>query len=447
MSWNYSLTELASAIGCVSPKDEKHFSSISTDTRTLNPGDVFFALSGDRFDANEFLDSAFEQGACAAVATRASEKGPCLVVDDTLHALQGFAQWHREHFTLPVIAITGSCGKTTAKDLAAELLATRYRVVKTRGNLNNDIGVPLSLARIDGETERAVIEMGANHPGEIAALCALARPSEAAITMIAPAHLEGFGTIERVAAAKAEIVERIGPSGIFYQNNDDPHCVRIGNSFQGEIVRFGSSGDVTLRRREILESGETRLEVDPLGRITLPLPCPAHATNVLLAVAVGMRHGIEEFEGPLRRALAESSRFRVFRVGPWEILDDTYNANPASMNAAFEALAARTQPGCKVAALGDMLELGADSKRLHRELGRHAAAYGVTHVFVRGSFAEDVVAGALEGGCPDARAIESPEEIAAAVHALKPEGGSLLAKGSRGMRMEQVIEALRRTYE
>ena len=289
--------------------------------------------------------------------------------------------------------------------------------------------------------------MGANHPGEIAALCALARPSEAAITMIAPAHLEGFGSIEQVAAAKAEIVERLGPNGIFYQNNDDPHCVRIGNSFQGEIVRFGSSGDVTLRRREVLESGETRLEIDPLGRVTIPLPCPAHATNVLLAVAVAMRHGIEEFEGPLRRALAESARFRVFRVGPWEILDDTYNANPASMNAALEALAARTRPGCKVAALGDMLELGADSNRLHRELGRNAAAYGVTHVFVRGTFAEDVVAGALEGGCPDARAIEPPEEIAAAVRALKPEGGTLLAKGSRGMRMEQVIEALRLTYE
>lgn len=447
MSWKHSLTELASAIGSAPPWEERYFSSISTDTRTLKPGDVFFALAGERFDANEFLEKAFEKGACAAVATQPCEKGPCLVVDNTLDALQRFAQWHRRHFSLPLIAITGSCGKTTAKDLAAGLLATRYRVVKTQGNLNNDIGVPLSLAQIDDETQRGVIEMGANHPGEIAALCGMARPTEAAITMIAPAHLEGFGTLEQVAAAKAEILEGLGGDGVFYLNNDDPRCVQIGETFAGEIVRFGSSGDVTLRRRDGLPSGETVLDIDPVGRITLPLPCPAHTTNVLLAVAIGMRHGIEEFEGALRHAVAETARFRTFRIGPWEILDDTYNANPASMIAAFEALAARTQPGCRVAALGDMLELGLASKKLHRELGRNAAAYGVSHLFARGDFAEEVVAGALEGGCPHAVAIDAPEEIAAAVRALDPKGGTLLAKGSRGMRMEQVIEALRMIYE
>jgi len=447
MSWEYSLTSLASAIGSDSPREERYFSSISTDTRTLKVGDVFFALAGERFDANEFLEKAFEQGACAAVATRPCEKGPCLVVHDTLRALQSFAQWHREHFTLPVIAITGSCGKTMAKDLMAGVLGTRYRVVKTRGNLNNDIGVPLTLAQIDHKAERAVIEMGANHPGEIAALCDMARPTEAAITMIAPAHLEGFGTIEQVAAAKAEILEGLGWNGVFYVNNDDPRCIQIAEQFEGEVLRFGFSGDVTLRRREVLESGETLLEIDPVGRVTLPLPCPAHATNVLLAVAVGMHHGIEEFEGPLRHALAETTRFRIFRLGPWEILDDTYNANPASMAAALEALAARSRPGYRVAALGDMLELGAASKELHRQLGRKVAACSVSHLFVRGDFADDVVAGALEAGCPHPVAVEAPEEIAVAVRALEPEGGALLAKGSRGMRMERVIEALRQMYK
>jgi len=442
MPWTYSLANLASAIGAASPRVEGGFSSISTDTRTLKPGDVFFALAGARFDANEFLDQAFDKGACAAVALRTHEKGPCLVVDDTLRALQRFAQWHRQHFTLPLIAITGSCGKTTAKDLAAGVLGSRYRVVKTQGNLNNDIGVPLSLAQIDSGTECGVIEMGANHPGEIAALCAMAQPTEAAITMIAPAHLEGFGAIEQVAAAKAEILSGLGRKGIFYVNNDDPRCVRIAETFDGEVVRFGLSGDVRLCGREILPSGETRLAIDPVGRITLPLPCPAHAVNVLLAVAVGMRHGVEEFEGALRQALETTARFRVVRIGPWEVLDDTYNANPASMKAALEALEARTIAGFRVAALGDMLELGAASRELHRELGRQAAGYGVSHVFAYGTFAGEVVAGALEGGCPHAEAADAPESIAGAIRALEPEGGALLAKGSRGMRMERVIKAL-----
>lgn len=447
MAWSYSLAELASAIGCEAAAGTAAFSSISTDTRTLRPGDVFFALTGANFDANAFVGEAFAKGACAVVASRACGSGPCLVVDDPLGALQRFARWHRDQFSLPVLAITGSCGKTTAKDLIAGLLATRYSVVKTQGNLNNDIGVPLSLMQIDADTGFAVIEMGANHQGEIAALCGMARPTEAAITMIAPAHLEGFGSIENVAAAKAEIVRGLEPSGVFYVNTGDPRCVSIAGSFAGELVRFGVSGDVTLRRRELLPSGDTLLEIEPVGSITLPLPCPAHAVNVLLAVAVGVRHGVEEFEAPLRQALAAASRFRTLRIGPWEVLDDSYNANPASMAAALEALALRPGPGRRVAALGDMLELGAASRALHRELGRNAAASGVHHVFVRGDYADDVVAGALEGQYPQARVVDAHADIAAAIHALGPDGGVLLVKGSRGMRMERVVEALKALYE
>ncbi len=447
MAWNYSLANLASAIGCEPPREAAEFSSVSTDTRTLKSGDVFFALAGENFDANDFLEQAFAKGACAAVATRADANSPCLVVDNPLGALQRFAQWHRQRFTFPLLAITGSCGKTTAKDLIAGLLATRYAVVKTQGNLNNDIGVPLSLLQVDADTERGVIEMGANHPGEIAALCALARPTEAAITMIAPAHLEGFGTIENVAAAKAEIVQGLDNTGVFYVNNDDPRCTRIAESFAGKTVRFGASGDVTLRRREVLPAGDTLLEIDPVGLVRLPLPCPAHVTNVLLAIAVALRHGVSEFEEPLRHLLATSTRFLELRIGPWTVLDDTYNANPASMAAALEALAERGGEGHRVAALGDMLELGAASRELHRELGRTAANRGVTHLFARGDFADEVVAGALEGGCLHGSAVQAHADVAAAVHALAPPGGTLLVKGSRGMRMEQVIEALKPLYE
>ena len=168
---------------------------------------------------------------------------------------------------------------------------------------------------------------------------------------------------------------------------------------------------------------------------------------MLLAVAVGVRHGVEEFEAPLRQALAAASRFRTLRIGPWEVLDDSYNANPASMAAALEALALRPGPGRRVAALGDMLELGAASRALHRELGRNAAASGVHHVFVRGDYADEVVAGALEGQYPQARVVDAHADIAAAIHALGPDGGVLLVKGSRGMRMERVVEALKALYE
>ncbi len=448
MAWKYSLADLAAAIGIDPPETGAEFSSVSTDSRTLRPGDVFFALTGEHFDGNAFVEPAFEKGACAAVTTRQHpEEGPCLIVDDPLGALQRFARWHREQFTLPLLAITGSCGKTTAKDLIAGLLETKYKTIKTQGNLNNDIGVPLSLMGIDKSTERGVIEMGANHSGEIAALCQLARPTESAITMIAPAHLEGFGSIENVAAAKAEITQGLGPDGVFYVNTDDPRCVRIGEAFEGECVRFGSAGDVRLERRETLPSGETLLEITHVGPLALPMPCPAHAANVLLAAAVGLRHGVEEFEAPLRKVLESAARFRAFRVGPWEVLDDTYNANPASMRAALDALAERPNDGWRVAALGDMLELGEASHDLHRELGREAAARGVSHLFVRGAFAGDVAAGALEAGGAHAETIDAHEDIAAAIQALDARGGTVLVKGSRGMRMEEVIAALRRAYE
>src|SRR5690606_11767586 len=204
------------------------FEAVSTDTRTLAPGQVFFALSGENFDGNRFVGEAFAKGAAAAVVREAAGDGPCLVVPDPLKALQAFAAYHRNRYPIPLFALTGSCGKTGVKDLTAAVLGSRWNVVKTPGNLNNDIGCPLSLLRIDEKTDMAVIEMGANHAGEIAELCRIARPTESAITLVAPAHLEGFGTVENVARAKAEIVEGLPGDGTFYVNADNPWCVKIG---------------------------------------------------------------------------------------------------------------------------------------------------------------------------------------------------------------------------
>ena len=445
----YTMAQLAQIVGAEPvPGGSTTFSRVSTDTRTIQPGDVFFALSGERFDGNKFVAAAFARGACGAVARRLDSAGPCIAVDDVQRALHQFAAHHRAQFDIPVLALTGSCGKTTSKDMIAAVLATRFNALKTQGNLNNEIGCPLTLLKIDESTGFAVIEMGANHAGEIAQLCELAQPTEAAVTMVAPAHLEGFGSVENVARAKGEIVRGLRPGGIFYVNADDEWCVKMAGDFAGEKVFFGKKGDVSLEGCAIVSPGRARLKIAPVGEMDLPLACPAHATNVLLAVAVGLRHGVTEFEGPLREAARGASRFKILDIGPLTVVDDSYNANPASVAAALDALAAwptQNSPA-RMAALGEMLELGEAAGPLHREIGERAAHAGVTHLFARGPHACDTIDAAKSAGVAHAEAIDDPNEIAAAVQRFAAPGDLLLVKGSRGMEMERVISALRELY-
>ncbi len=441
MSWTYTLDDLAWAIAARIPDVHETFQRISTDTRTIEPGDVFFALSGANFDGNRFVGDAFAKGACAAVTTTQHPDGTCLLVPDPLAALQQFASHHRSRHQIPILALTGSCGKTSSKDMIAAVLATKHSVVKTQGNLNNDIGCPLSLLSIDATASMAVIEMGANHMGEIASLCRIARPTEAAITMIAPAHLEGFGSVENVAKAKGEIVEALAADGVFYVNTDDPRCVKIADAFDGKKIGFGSNGSVRAKSARFVAPCEMELDIDPVGRMTLPLACRAHVSNVLLAIAVGLEHGVTEFETPLREAALASSRFKVLKAGPLTIIDDSYNANPASMASSLQALVEWPGPGARMAALGDMLELGEAAASLHRELGALAQSLGVTHLFAKGPHACDTIAGAE--AIPVAQAFDEPRALAQAIHDLAQPGDLLLVKGSRSMRMEQVIDALR----
>lgn len=444
----YTLNQLAKIIGAAPAGGMKPFSRVSIDTRTLQPGDVFFALTGERFDGNKFLPDAFEKGACGAVAQKKHPAGPCLVVEDVLAALQRFAAHHRGRFEMPVLALTGSCGKTTSKDMIAALLATRYNVLKTQGNLNNEIGCPLTLLKLAETTAFAVVEMGANHAGEIARLCEIARPTEAAVTIVAPAHLEGFGSVENVAAAKSEIVQALPPDGIFYVNADDAWCMKMARDFAGEKVYFGKKGGVSLEKCEVLHPGRMRLRIDPVGQLDLPLVCPAHAVNVLLAVAVALRHGVTEFDAPLREAARGAARFKILDVGPLTVLDDSYNSNPASLAAALDTLAA--WPGInnnpRLAVLGEMLELGNEAARFHREAGERAARAGVTHLFAKGPHACDTIEAARAAGVAHAEVLDDPNDIAGALRRVAKAGGVVLVKGSRGMQMERVIAALRQAY-
>lgn len=440
--WSYTQDELVNATGGVYSGEPFTFSSVSKDTRTIKPGDLYFALSGEKFDGNDFSEDALSKGACAAVTTRDVVSGKCVVVPDVQRALQDLASHHRSRFDLPVMAITGSCGKTSCKELISAVLSTKFNVVKTQGNLNNEIGCPLSILQIDDTTDFVVLEMGANHHGEIARLCEIARPTESTITMVGAAHLEGFGSLDDVAKAKSEIMSGLPESGRYYINADDPRCVAVGEQFPGQKIRFGAGGDVSLREWAFDHNGDMVLDIDPIGTLRLPLYVPAHAQNVLLAVAVGLQHGVTEFQDSLSAACRNATRFKVYTRDGIEIIDDTYNANPSSMEVAFEALGARPGSGARIAVLGAMLELGPQSAELHRKTGTALGKHGITKVLVRGPFANELVAGAIASGVASAAVVEDHAEMASELASVIQKGDTLLFKGSRGMAMEKAIEAL-----
>ncbi|MCK5863316.1 MAG: UDP-N-acetylmuramoyl-tripeptide--D-alanyl-D-alanine ligase [Candidatus Hydrogenedentes bacterium] len=445
MTLEYRIEEAASMMSAAVPVpgSESIITSISTDTRTIKRGALFFALSGANYDGDAFVEEAFSRGAVAAVTHKNHDMGTCIVVEEPLRALQELAAEHRARSNAQVIAITGSCGKTTSKDMIAALLGAQYSVVKTKGNLNNDIGCPLSLLRIMADTEFAVIEMGANHQKEIAHLCEIAKPDESAVTLVAAAHLEGFGSIEDIARAKSEIVTGLSPTGCFYVNMDDPRCRVMAELHPGEKVRFGKEGDVRLESIILTDEEEMTLNISPIGRLQLPLKVKAHASNVLLAVAVGLRHGITEFEAPLREACANAARFKTLRVGSITILDDTYNANPASMAAAVEALQDQPGTGRRLAILGAMFELGDAAAQLHYDLGALAAHSGLSGLIARGPNAEDMIEGAHDAGLEEAYVFNSVDAATAMARRMIAPGDIVLVKGSRGMRMEEVVHKLR----
>ena len=448
MTLQYTVREVAEMMHAAPPAEggEALVTGVSTDTRSIGHGDLFIALAGENYDADIFVDEAFAKGAVAAVTHRAHGAGPCMIVEKPLEALQRMATAHKERHAARVIAITGSCGKTTAKDMTAAVLGSAFPVVKSKGNLNNDIGCPLSLLGIASDTRFAVIEMGANHVGEIAALCRIARPVESAVTMVGPAHLEGFGGMEGVAKAKGEIMEGLPQDGCFYVNMDDPYCRDMGQRYAGEKVRFGREGDIVLQSIISADDGDMILNIAPVGRLRLPLKVKAHAWNVLLAVAVGVRHNIEDLETPLRQACQSAARFSELRIGDLIILDDSYNANPASMAAAIETL--KDYDGKKkIAVLGAMFELGDAAAQLHRELGELIAQSGIDCLIARGPNSTDMVDGARAEGLAESYVYDTIEATAAMVRRIAGPGDVVLVKGSRGMRMEDVITTLRGACE
>jgi len=435
------------------------FPGVTTDSRTLAAGELFVAIRGDTHDGHAFAAEAGARGAGAVVVEPAAlatrPPGGVITVRDTLAALGDLAAWHRRRRALPVVAITGSNGKTTTKEMLAAIGAEAFgpeRVLSTRGTQNNLVGLPLTLLRL-GERERiAILELGMNGPGEIWRLAEIARPDVGVITCIAPAHLEGLGSLHAIAEAKAELYRRLAPSAIAVVHADDPLVAAAAACRPGRTVRFGAGApDLDVRAAAVdaqgLEGVRFALEIG--GRradIRLAVPGRHNVTNALAAAAAAHALGIDL--DAIARGLAAfrppPMRMQVVRLaGGITVVNDAYNANPASMAAAVATLAA-SPAARRLAVLGEMRELGAEAERHHRALGAAVARAGLDRLFLLGAHAEAVRAGAEAAGMAAERIVVAADhqDLAARLRAHCRPGDLVLLKGSRGAAMEEVLRRL-----
>jgi UDP-N-acetylmuramoyl-tripeptide--D-alanyl-D-alanine ligase len=445
-----SLADVAQALAVEAPPFPVALSSVSIDSRTLAPGALFVAIAGPRFDGHQFLAQAKERGAVAALVHRDVDGAglPVLRVDDTTRALADLARAVRGAAAVPVAAITGSAGKTTTKEMTAGLLRTRGAVLKTEGNLNNQYGLPLTLLRLTPEHRFAVLELGMSAAGELRELTAIARPDAAVITLVAPVHLEFFASLDAIADAKAEILEGLGPDGVAVLNGDDPLVRRVGRRHSGRVVWFGRDRafDVSAEHwRGTVHGMRFDLHLD--GRsvdVALPFAGPHHLTNFLAAAAVARHFGLdaESIAAAAPSLVPAAHRGQVRRLREnVTLLDDCYNSNPVAVDAAVTALSL-SAPGRRVAFLGDMRELGDTSEALHREVGRKVGPR-LDVLAAVGPLAAAFLAGAREGERVPSGLFAFPDAAAAAaaVDLVQP-GDSVLVKGSRGVKLEAVVDAL-----
>ncbi|MGE0482790.1 MAG: UDP-N-acetylmuramoyl-tripeptide--D-alanyl-D-alanine ligase [Gammaproteobacteria bacterium] len=427
---------------------DARFTGVGTDTRKLAHGQLFFALRGPRFDAHELIPAAVAAGAAAAVVEHPVESIlPTIEVADTRRALGVLARAWRVRFSIPVVAVTGSAGKTTVKEMIAAIMGVRHRVLATRGNLNNDIGVPLTLFELDAEHEAAVIEMGANQAGDIADLCAIARPTVSVVTLCAPVHLEGFGDIDTVARTKGQIVSSLAADGVAVINDDDEYA-----SLWRELAGTRRTIGFGLGLRSEVRASDVEVGVDgatftlhvgnAAGRVKIAHRGLHNVRNALAAAAAARGAG-EDFDTIARGlAVARPVAGRLqMRRGPdgARIIDDSYNANPTALRAALDVLAAYPAPRWLV--LGDMGELGPEAPRFHREAGAAAAAAGVERLFTLGALA----AGAHAAFTGPAAGFAAHDELVTALRgaiAIRGEPVTVLIKGSRSMALDRVAIAL-----
>ncbi|MDH7478804.1 MAG: UDP-N-acetylmuramoyl-tripeptide--D-alanyl-D-alanine ligase [Syntrophomonadaceae bacterium] len=461
-----SIEDVAQIIGAkpLSGKIPPHATAagVSIDSRQTVPGDLFFALPGEKTDGHEFVKAAFSAGAAAAVVQRhppGLEEMPAAVllqVTDVLRALQELARWYRRQQVLPLVGVTGSTGKTTTKDLIAAVLSQRYCTLKTSGNYNNEIGLPLTLLNLSPQHQVAVVEMAMRGPGEISHLCSIAAPSIGVITNIGHTHQELLGSQANIARAKGELLASLPPQGWAVLNGNDPWLVSLAQQAPCPVLYYGleeepsevmlqvSAGQIRSRGREGAVY-QVRLP-DQQGEVQLSVPGRHNVLNSLAALAVGYLMGmkLEEMAPGLTQARLTAMRLEIKSgINQTTIINDAYNANPDSMRAALRALR-DLAGGRSIAVLGEMYELGDYAQEGHNIVGAEAVRQGVSLLVTVGRLASHIAEGAVAAGLDPGRSVHFGDNQAAAAF-LRQEltaGDTVLVKGSRGMRMEQVVDAL-----
>lgn len=431
------------------------FTRVRIDSRLVQPGDLFWALKGSLTDGHRFVPEAFERGALAAVISRAwagqgSSDSPltqCIAVDDTLTALQQFAAAHRRRCDALVIGVTGSVGKTTTRHLIHTVLSARCAGMQSPHNFNNHIGVPLSLLEIEPQHEFAAIELAASREGEIARLAAVAQPEVGVLTAIAPAHLETFGSLDAICRTKGELLESLPKSGFAVVNGDDQYARRLAQRAACRVLLVGerASNDLVVRNIDI-DDGLIRFRVGE-SEFALPAVGRHHLPAALMAVAIGREIGLsdEKIADGLAAFTAVPGRCEPLFVGSWIVIDDTYNANPGSMQAACRLLREWNRVNQRVLVVGDMLALGDQTESYHRQLGSTAAVCGVDRLVAIGTQAETIAVSARETGM-DAGCLAACRDLETALALLDcwlEPGDVIVVKGSRDMRMERIIDGLR----
>jgi UDP-N-acetylmuramoyl-tripeptide--D-alanyl-D-alanine ligase len=437
------------------------FTGIAIDSRTIGANAFFVAICGEVHDGHEFVRQVTEAGTrgvlvqpgriqAATQAELAARGVTCLAVADTTRALGDLAAYHRRRCRVPVVAITGSNGKTSTRKMAAGVVAEGFKTLATRGNLNNHIGLPLTLLKLRAAHQWAVVEMGMNRAGEIARLGEIAAPRVGVVTNIAPAHLEGLGSVDGVMRAKGELLEKIHPDGAAVLNGDDPRTLQLAREHRGKVVLFGESKPAEIRAESVaLSRAHLRFTLAlPSGTVPVRIQTPGRfmVSNALAAAAVGFVLDLspEQIARGLGAFTPVSGRMALHRTGSGQhIIDDTYNANPASMAAAIDTLTALRGRNRGMAVLGSMAELGDTAPERHRAIGAHAAAAGLARLYVTGPLAGALAAGARKAGMRTEDIFQgSRGEIVEDLKTRVCPADWILIKGSRSMAMETVVAAM-----
>ncbi len=463
-------SEILTAIGgeLVSGKGALPFSGICTDSRRVEKGQIFWALKGDHYDGHDFLRDALKAGASGVVASRTGlqhaealsgseaekDRVAIIQVDDTLQSLGELARWWRRQFDSKVVGITGSVGKTTTKEMTARILEQGGAVLKSKGNFNNLIGLPLTLLQLKSGMTKTIVELGMNVPGEIARLTEISDPDIGMITNVAKVHLEGLGTMENVLRAKWELVEHMSPGGQVIINGDDRLLKNAAGTLGVNVMTFGMGSDNDVRGGKVrhLTSGGIAFTLLYRGKawpIRLTVPGLHNVLNGLAAASAGFASGsrpdhvvkgLERFEGMKGRFDTTSFPNGI------TLVDDTYNANPASLKAVLDVLERMVQGRRRfIVALGDMKELGSESVPEHRTAGRRVARAGADYFVALGDYASEMIKGAVEAGLPRKRAsrVDSRAEMVQKLTHIAEEGDLVFIKGSRMMALEEVVQRLK----